>query len=747
MTWSGSYVDPDFPIGNIDGFIVSFFTDQPATPNEPSQPLDLVVSYFVDLFEEVPNSLCGPGCDGHLIFDYSASLLDACIIANPMGLATQNDCLQLATAGQTGIFWISIQPVLGFVYSKSITPPCEQIKTPNSWPNDFWGWHSTYPTHNFNDDAFLGTLSISTGPNKVLTYDWQTDLHWPDIAPAACQPTLFPQGVSANLAFDLHDFFGPCWDQPPCELVPIDPPADRGVDVPTGYQWTGGDKPPVNKVVADDFLSDGRRITGLRWWGSYLDSKFEPQDPEPPESAGRGAGAAGPAPRGNGGACSARRIDFGVTPDDFGNPNACGPVPTVITTQYVLSHSIVFGSAIDKPNTPSVGILDDAACTPTCRSAGLPPFTTDWWCQFKIGAAPGIPGASAGVTDFSAELCFIDGPPGTLLMEGYDNDCNVIVTAVTTQPGTETLSITAPPGQLIAYVRVVASNPNRPAGVSVDCLNDPDPIEKKPPKDIDGWLLSFHWADLNADPTCPPDLLLGDFPTVTGLYFAPEDAVQIIDTGIVDCFQHRVFQYEVQLSDCCLICSTIDPRLPGALPAQPDAFDEEEGFRYWLDIQAVVGATFVQIPDGTCVKQITDSLPSNHNPSGDFWGWHTSPAVSQPQGPLDDACVGEILFLPPAAPFCPDYGNWFKQPWLCPPPPPPVNMAFELLTPTCPCLGDINGDGILNGLDIIGLVRCLLGVPLPIDNCACADINGDNLVTVADIDLFVVLVLNKVPCP
>ena len=29
--------------------------------------------------------------------------------------------------------------------------------------------------------------------------------------------------------------------------------------------------PQVNKVVADDFTSDGRPIHAVRWWGSYID--------------------------------------------------------------------------------------------------------------------------------------------------------------------------------------------------------------------------------------------------------------------------------------------------------------------------------------------------------------------------------------------------------------------------------------------------------------------------------------------
>jgi hypothetical protein len=160
------------------------------------------------------------------------------------------------------------------------------------------------------------------------------------------------------------------------------------------------------------------------------------------------------------------RIDFGVTPDDSGNPNACVPTgPIVITTQYQATQGIVFGTAVDNFGPAPVGILTDGACEPDCRSAGLPAYTTDWWCQFRF-----VDGTTAGVPVFSAELCFINGPAGTVLMEGYDNARNLIVNASNTTNGAETLTIVAPSGSLIAYVRVVASNPARPSGVTVDCL-------------------------------------------------------------------------------------------------------------------------------------------------------------------------------------------------------------------------------------------------------------------------------------
>lgn len=175
----------------------------------------------------------------------------------------------------------------------------------------------------------------------------------------------------------------------------------------------------------------------------------------------------------------ATRIDFGVTPDDFGAANPCpGPIP--ITTQYVLTNSIVFGTAVDNFSPPGVVITDDTACFPSCRSSGLPTFTGDWWCQFRIGLAPGLPGALAGTTSFSAELCFIDSPPGTVLMEAYNNSRVLIASALNTVNGSEVLTVTAPAGDLIAYVRVVSSATPRGGGLSIDCLSYPDPVPRTP---------------------------------------------------------------------------------------------------------------------------------------------------------------------------------------------------------------------------------------------------------------------------
>lgn len=74
-----------------------------------------------------------------------------------------------------------------------------------------------------------------------------------------------------------------------------------------------------------------------------------------------------------------------------------------------------------------------------------------------------------------------------------------------------------------------------------------------------------------------------------------------------------------------------------------------------------------------------------------------------------------------------------------------LELCCDCVEQPCICPGDINGDGIIDGLDIPGFVRCLLGMSLPGDNCGCADIDGNGL-DMNDISLFVATILSKPVC-
>lgn len=76
-----------------------------------------------------------------------------------------------------------------------------------------------------------------------------------------------------------------------------------------------------------------------------------------------------------------------------------------------------------------------------------------------------------------------------------------------------------------------------------------------------------------------------------------------------------------------------------------------------------------------------------------------------------------------------------------------VELCCDCADVECDCPGDINGDGIRDGLDIGGFVRCLLGNPLPGDNCSCADVDEDGDVDIDDATFLVAVILSKAPCP
>lgn len=182
------------------------------------------------------------------------------------------------------------------------------------------------------------------------------------------------------------------------------------------------------------------------------------------------------------------RIDFGVTADDFGTTSGCSTLAS-LTTQFVGSQSIVFGTATGFPGGPAPGVemRSDGAFTPPCRSAGKPTFTTDWWCGFRLGTGPGVPGPAKGVDAFSAEIGWIDDPSSPApLMIAYDA-AGAVLDAATANPaggGVQVLTVADPTrSKGIFFVQVDASADL--AGLSVDCLDYDEPGDVPMP-DVSG---------------------------------------------------------------------------------------------------------------------------------------------------------------------------------------------------------------------------------------------------------------------
>lgn len=210
------------------------------------------------------------------------------------------------------------------------------------------------------------------------------------------------------------------------------------------------------------------------------------------------------------------------------------------------------------------------------------------------------------------------------------------------------------------------------------------------PYKIDGWLLHFL-RPVKMSPNAPPHRALG-------VYFAPADKVRIApEPNMAPCDGHPVFRYAVRLSDCCLIQSFPDTRVPVAdpwyCPAQWDGFHERRCYRYQIGIQAVVGATWGPAAGAICcARQQTNNFAVN-----DFWGWHSTqyergvrPAirttVSLGTAPVDTPCP-PLAQCPPSLPWL--FGPWFPATPVCHFPH-RINMAFALMTdnpvvpPACP---------------------------------------------------------------
>ena len=196
-----------------------------------------------------------------------------------------------------------------------------------------------------------------------------------------------------------------------------------------------------------------------------------PADPPAGSSTGTGPPATSET-------AAAPRLDFGVTADDFGVVSACSGL-TPLTSQFVFTQSIVFGSAISWSGStpPPAVIVSDGACAPACRSAGEPPFRTDWWCQFREGLAPGELGCNAGVNQFSAELCYIDNPldPAPLMI-GMDLG-GTVIDVDEADPGAGSSQVLSVQDPLLAHriqvVNVIASTDL--GGLTVDRLEYDEP--------------------------------------------------------------------------------------------------------------------------------------------------------------------------------------------------------------------------------------------------------------------------------
>jgi hypothetical protein len=98
-----------------------------------------------------------------------------------------------------------------------------------------------------------------------------------------------------------------------------------------------------------------------------------------------------------------------------------------------------------------------------------------------------------------------------------------------------------------------------------------------------------------------------------------------------ECDTHRVYCYNVDMSQGCLLHNYADP---AEIPNPNGPFFPQNNRTYWLSIQAEVGATFTKTAPGQCQEIKTGNTVIN-----EFWGWHTTPPGYQQK---DDAYMGQV---------------------------------------------------------------------------------------------------------
>ncbi len=193
VRWWGSYVGPTFqqvggavtPIfgpGSEDGYVLSFFKDQPVDPLNPfSRPDELLASYIAPFGAVKVTPTTHVGWDGHEIWQYEVNFQDTHLEHAVAGFADQIGFNQ-----QPGeVYWLSINAEVGHTLVAVTNPDgttswIEQdtgkFAIPGNDPlnpdGHFWGWHTSPEA--FNDVATMGHLLM--GPNGEWIYpqqDWR----------------------------------------------------------------------------------------------------------------------------------------------------------------------------------------------------------------------------------------------------------------------------------------------------------------------------------------------------------------------------------------------------------------------------------------------------------------------------------------------------------------------------------------------------------------------------------------------
>jgi hypothetical protein len=273
IRWWGSYIGydgpPEPPLTETrpTGFVLRWYTDLPAaeSPTGYSMPGGLITNVYVELLpydvEEAP-----PG----YVEERYLCTTDLGGLQPPLPIAPFEHEYEYYVKlpsewleKEDRIYWLAIEAK----YDMAAEPT-----------NHIWGWKTTDPHWNWNDDAVVSMDGSVTGTN------WIEMVYPPPMPPWFVVENHPHNGQSVNMAFEMLTDVCPSrctkWSQMP--------DMELGMNMDS-WEYEGADEGDPFTLRADDFLSDGRPITDVHWWGSYIDYEMHTYgtetNPVPPPSA------------------------------------------------------------------------------------------------------------------------------------------------------------------------------------------------------------------------------------------------------------------------------------------------------------------------------------------------------------------------------------------------------------------------------------------------------------------------------
>jgi len=242
LCWWGSYIGmaSNPPPSDIrpNGFVLRWYTDIAATESNHSMPGALLEEVFVPLASQgATNAPVGTVLE---TFEFTVDLSQMDPRPDP---PLEHEYMYHVKLSKP---WLEKE---GNVYWLSVEARYESVAPSNG----VWGWATADPGANWNDDAVL-----SRGEKPPV---WDELVYPPQVAPWSGIVNHPYAGESVNMAFELlTDVVGrraKKWAQGP-DMV-------EGVNMAS---WRRDGQTGV--LRADDFVHDGRRVTDIHWWGSYI---------------------------------------------------------------------------------------------------------------------------------------------------------------------------------------------------------------------------------------------------------------------------------------------------------------------------------------------------------------------------------------------------------------------------------------------------------------------------------------------